>query len=64
MGHGTSGVSRAPRLELDAITPNNIGQLRCLNRVLFPVDYLDSFYEEFARDNSLGRFGKSCVIWS
>ncbi|KAI9596040.1 acyl-CoA N-acyltransferase [Syncephalis fuscata] len=57
-------VSRRPdRLALVDLTINNVGQLRCLNRVLFPIQYPDSFYEA-APDNDwykLGFFNDVCV---
>ncbi|KAI8343118.1 acyl-CoA N-acyltransferase [Chlamydoabsidia padenii] len=34
------------RIALGDITVNNLGQLRKLNSVLFPIDYQPSFYEE------------------
>ncbi|RKP24159.1 acyl-CoA N-acyltransferase, partial [Syncephalis pseudoplumigaleata] len=45
-----AATRRADRLALVDITGNNVGQLRCLNRALFPVQYPDSFYEA-APDN-------------
>ncbi|CAM0137221.1 unnamed protein product [Umbelopsis sp. WA50703] len=52
------------RISLGDLTPNNIGQLRVLNKVLFPVSYSDKFYkevlevEEFAK---LAYFNDVCV---
>lgn len=46
-------------IDLADLTPNNIGQLRKLNSVLFPVKYSQGFYdeallEERKRINKLG----------
>ena len=47
------------RTDLGEVTPNNIGQLKRLNSVIFPVAYSEQFYKnvlevgEFAK---LGRF--------
>ncbi|CAG8490199.1 3745_t:CDS:2 [Paraglomus occultum] len=47
------------RIDLGEVTPNNIGQLKRLNSVIFPVAYSEQFYKnvlevgEFAK---LGRF--------
>ncbi|RKP11065.1 Nat13 protein [Thamnocephalis sphaerospora] len=60
----TAAAGRAPRLDLDVITPNNVGQLRCLNSALFPVHYPESFYTEAANNNplcQLGYFNQVCV---
>ncbi|KAL1918860.1 uncharacterized protein VTP21DRAFT_2882 [Calcarisporiella thermophila] len=38
--------SLPPHSSLGDITPNNIGQLRKLNTVLFPVKYDEKFYKE------------------
>ncbi|SAM06012.1 hypothetical protein [Absidia glauca] len=37
------------RIALGDITVNNLGQLRKLNSVLFPIDYQPSFYDEVLR---------------
>jgi len=34
------------RIDIADLTPNNVGQLRRLNSVLFPVVYTDKFYKE------------------
>ncbi|KAI8084882.1 acyl-CoA N-acyltransferase [Halteromyces radiatus] len=43
------------RIALGDITINNIGQLRKLNSVLFPIEYKASFYEEVLH---VGEFAK------
>uniref|UniRef100_A0A7S3ZIU7 N-acetyltransferase domain-containing protein n=1 Tax=Lotharella globosa TaxID=91324 RepID=A0A7S3ZIU7_9EUKA len=34
------------------VTPNNVGQLRCLNTVIFPVRYNDGFYKDVVNENN------------
>ncbi|KAF9278348.1 N-alpha-acetyltransferase 50 [Mortierella antarctica] len=43
------------RMSLGDITPNNVGQLKRLNVVLFPVVYAPSFYKEILE---VGEFAK------
>ncbi|KAF9427415.1 hypothetical protein BGZ94_004957 [Podila epigama] len=43
------------RVQLGDITPNNVGQLKRLNLVLFPVVYAPSFYKEVLE---VGEFAK------
>lgn len=43
------------RVGLGDITPNNLGQLKRLNTVLFPVVYAPSFYKEVLE---IGEFAK------
>lgn len=43
------------RVSLGDITPNNVGQLKRLNVVLFPVVYAPSFYKEILE---VGEFAK------
>jgi len=38
--------SKGGRIELGAITPHNIKQLKKLNSVVFPVSYNDKFYKD------------------
>jgi hypothetical protein len=52
-----ANATRHDRLALVDITVNNVGQLRYLNRVLFPVQYPDSFYEA-APNNDWYKLGK------
>ncbi|KAF8938634.1 acyl-CoA N-acyltransferase [Dissophora ornata] len=47
--------SAAFRVGLGDITPNNLGQLKRLNTVLFPVVYTASFYKEILE---VGEFAK------
>jgi ribosomal protein S18 acetylase RimI-like enzyme len=35
-----------PRISISSVTPNNIGTLRKLNGVIFPVSYSDKFYKD------------------
>ncbi|RHZ82725.1 hypothetical protein Glove_104g50 [Diversispora epigaea] len=52
------------RISLGDVTPNNLGQLKRLNSVLFPVNYSEKFYKdvlevgEFAK---LAYFNDACV---
>ncbi|OZJ02210.1 hypothetical protein BZG36_04717 [Bifiguratus adelaidae] len=57
-------MSNSHRLALGDITPNNLGQLRKLNTVLFPVTYSDQFYKdvmEVGEYAKLGYFNDICV---
>ncbi|OAV93955.1 hypothetical protein PTTG_12592 [Puccinia triticina 1-1 BBBD Race 1] len=40
----------APRIAIVDLTPNNVGTLRKLNSVLFPVSYSDKFYHQVLED--------------
>ena len=49
------------KVALDIITPNNIGQVKALNSVIFPVAYGERFYTEAIRPekkqiNKIGEF--------
>lgn len=43
------------RIGLGDVTPNNLGQLKRLNTVLFPIVYAESFYKEML---GVGEFAK------
>lgn len=51
----SSKNNAAFRVSLGDITPNNVGQLKRLNVVLFPVVYAPSFYKEIL---DVGEFAK------
>ena len=34
-----------PRISFTSLTPNNLGTVRKLNSVLFPIKYSEKFYE-------------------
>ena len=38
--------NKSPRVTFSSITPNNIGTVRKLNSVLFPIRYGDKFYKD------------------
>jgi len=42
----TTGKGRAPKVDFSPVNPNNIGTLRKLNSVLFPIKYSDRFYKD------------------
>jgi hypothetical protein len=43
----SSMASRKPaRISFSSITPNNLGTLRKLNSVLFPIRYSEKFYQD------------------
>lgn len=46
------------RIALVELNHNNLGQLRCLNQVLFPVRYSDKFYADVLGSPELSRLGK------
>lgn len=37
---------RTPKVDFSSVNPNNVGTLRKLNQVLFPVKYSDKFYKD------------------
>ena len=39
-------TNKSPRVTFSSITPNNIGTVRKLNSVLFPIRYGDKFYRD------------------
>ncbi|MBW0502699.1 hypothetical protein O181_042414 [Austropuccinia psidii MF-1] len=53
--HTGSGKVRVivppPRISVVDLTPNNVGTLRKLNSVLFPVNYSDKFYAQVLEDH-------------
>ncbi|CAG8562086.1 10913_t:CDS:2 [Funneliformis mosseae] len=44
------------RIALGDITPNNLGQLKKLNTVLFPVQYSEKFYKDVLEVGEFARF--------
>lgn len=42
------------RIDLAELTPNNVGQLRKLNSVLFPVRYSEAFYKDALHEDKRG----------
>lgn len=46
------------RIDLGDITHNNVGQLRKLNTVIFPVNYGDKFYNDVLHAGELAKLGK------
>jgi hypothetical protein len=42
---------------LDDLTPQNIGVLKRLNTVLFPVPYSENFYKESLKVGELAKLG-------
>lgn len=38
-------AKRAPKVDFSPVNPNNIGTLRKLNSVLFPIKYSEKFYQ-------------------
>ena len=55
----TAGVHRNA-LMFAAITPRNVGQLRVLNYVCFPIDYSNSFYTNMLRPECLALSFYAC----
>lgn len=41
-----STANKSPRVTFSPITPNNLGTVRKLNSVLFPIRYGDKFYSD------------------
>jgi hypothetical protein len=46
-------------ITLDDLTPQNIGVLKRLNIVLFPVPYSEKFYKESLNVGELAKLGSS-----
>ena len=38
--------NKSPRVTFSSITPNNLGTVRKLNSVLFPIRYGEKFYKD------------------
>jgi N-alpha-acetyltransferase 50 len=55
----TTRVDRSELISLGEVTPNNVGQLRKLNAVIFPVAYSDKFYAGVLETPALARLGPS-----
>ncbi|KAI8145606.1 acyl-CoA N-acyltransferase [Fennellomyces sp. T-0311] len=52
------------RISLGDVTPNNVGQLRKLNQVIFPVNYGEKFYQDVLEVGELAKlvyFNDVCV---
>jgi len=45
------------RIALGDITPNNLGQLKKLNTVLFPIQYSEKFYKDVLEVGDFARLG-------
>lgn len=50
-------VVSTQHIALGDVTPNNVGQLRKLHSVLFPVFYGDKFYDEVLQSGELSKLG-------
>ena len=53
----TTTTSSSKTITLDDLTPQNIGVLKRLNKVLFPVPYSDKFYKESLTVGELAKYG-------
>lgn len=49
-------------ISLDDLTPQNIGVLKRLNKVLFPVPYSDKFYKESLTVGELAKYGNEPTL--
>jgi hypothetical protein len=49
------GASREQPVVFGELTEKNVGQLRLLNTVVFPVNYNDTFYRDLLNDPTLTR---------
>ena len=54
---GTPKRNTTHRIALGEITPNNLGQLKKLNTVLFPVQYSEKFYKDVLEVGEFAKFG-------
>jgi len=53
----TTTTSSSRTITLDDLTAQNIGILKRLNKVLFPVPYSDKFYKESLTVGELAKYG-------
>ena len=44
--HLSMSTNKSPRVTFSSITPNNVGTVRKLNSVLFPIRYGEKFYKD------------------
>ena len=51
-------IMTSERIDLGDVTCNNVGQLRKLNQVIFPVNYGDKFYQDVIEAGELAKLGK------
>lgn len=59
MGTTTATINpHSYRIALGELNPNNVGQLRKLNSVLFPVHYSDKFYKEVLDVGEFAKLGR------
>jgi N-alpha-acetyltransferase 50 len=54
-------MSSSRTVTLDDLTSQNLGLLKRLNKVLFPVPYSDKFYKESLQVGELAKYGVSFV---
>lgn len=47
----------ASRTDLGDVTPNNLGQVKVLHKVLFPVHYGENFYNELLEAGEFAKLG-------
>ncbi|KAF9579588.1 N-alpha-acetyltransferase 50 [Lunasporangiospora selenospora] len=62
--NASTTTNKAFRVGLGDITPNNLGQLKRLNTVLFPIVYAPSFYKEVLEVDEFAKiiyFNDVCV---
>ena len=50
-------IMTSERIALGDVTCNNVGQLRKLNQVIFPVNYGDKFYQDVIEAGELAKLG-------
>jgi len=50
-------MSPRTNLSLGDVTPNNIGQLKTINSVIFPVYYNDKFYKNVLESGEFAKLG-------
>jgi N-alpha-acetyltransferase 50 len=55
----TPTTTTSKNITLDDLTSQNIGLLKTLNSVLFPVPYSDKFYKESLTVGELAKLGTS-----
>ena len=53
-----------PRIDLGEVTDKNIGQLKLLNSVIFPVQYRETFYKDVLAFPELTRLGSVFLLLS
>lgn len=64
LGTMSPSVAHSRLTSLGDVTPNNIGQLKKLNSILFPVNYGPNFYDDVLQSGELAKLGRPFDVTS